>query len=134
MKKLQLVLLFLVIAGFQLLQAQGVQIIGKVTGSEDGQPIVGATVQVKGTTIGTVTDYQGKYVINVPAGATSLVFSFVGMITQEIAVAGKTSIDIVLQPEVTGLQEIVVTAFGIKRQSRELGSATAKVSDKNCFA
>ncbi len=130
MKKLQLVLLFLVIAGFQLLQAQGVQIIGKVTGSEDGQPIVGATVLVKGTTIGTVTDYQGKYVINVPAGATSLVFSFVGMITQEVAVAGKTTIDIVLQPEVQGLQEVVVTAFGIKRQSRELGSATAKVSDK----
>ena len=129
MKKIQLLLLFLVIAGFQLLQAQGLQIIGKVTGSEDGQPIAGATVMVKGTTIGQVTDYQGKYVINVPAGATTLVFSFVGMISQEIAVAGKTTIDVVMQPEVTGVQEVVVTAFGIKRQARELGYSTAKVSN-----
>ena len=58
--------------------------------------------------------------INVPAGATTLVFSFVGMISQEIAVAGKTTIDVVLQPEVTGVQEVVVTAFGIKGQAREL--------------
>lgn len=130
MKKLQLLLYFLVIASFQLLHAQGVQISGKVTGSEDGQPVVGATVTVKGTTIGTTTDYQGKYVINVPAGTTTLVFSFVGLKTQEIAIEGKTTIDVVMEPEVTDVQEVVITAYGIKRSPKEMGYATAKVSNK----
>lgn len=130
MKRFALFFAFLVFVGLPMLQAQTVQITGKVTSAEDGNPIPGVSVLVKGTTVGTTTDFDGKYVLNVPKDASSLVFSFIGFKSQEIAVSGQSTIDVVLQPDVVGLEEVVVTAFGIKRSARELGAATAKVSDK----
>ena len=88
------------------------------------------TVPVKGTTIGAITDVNGKYSLTVPQNATTLVFSYIGMKKQEVEIGGRTVIDVVMEPDLLGLNEVVVTAFGIKRQAKELGVATAQVSDK----
>jgi TonB-linked SusC/RagA family outer membrane protein len=106
--------------------AEGVQqqqktITGKVTDS-NGEPLPGATVMVKGTTIGTVTDADGNYSLsNVPDDAT-LVFSFVGMETQEINVGNRTRIDVTLQEEAVALQEVIAIGYGTARRSEITGA------------
>jgi TonB-linked SusC/RagA family outer membrane protein len=111
-----------------LLNAQGVQQIkGKVTASDDGSALPGASVIVKGTSIATVTDADGNYMINAPSGATSVIVSFVGMTTQEVAINGQTTIDVALKSEVKNLDEVVVTALGISRDKKSLGYATQEL-------
>lgn len=100
---------------------QTVQVTGTVTSQEDGLSLPGVSVTVKGTTIGTLTDAEGKYSLSIPQGANTLVFSFIGMKTQEVAIQGRTRIDIVMVSELVGLDEVVVTAVGISREKRELG-------------
>ena len=107
--------------------AQQKTISGTVTGAEDGQPVIGCTVQLKGLTIGTITDVDGKYSINVPANVTTMVFSYVGMKPQEIAIAGRSVIDVVMEADIMGLSEVVVTALGISRERKSLGYATQEV-------
>ena len=127
MKRLCVFLALFAFAGFTLLHAQTVQITGTVTSTEDGMPIPGVSVMVKGTTIGTSTDIDGKYSLGVPQSATTLVFSFVGIKTQEVVIAGRTVIDVVLEPETLALEEIVVTALGITREKKALGYAVQDV-------
>lgn len=131
MKKIAILMAFFVFAGFQLLQAQTVQISGTVTSSEDGLSVPGVSVVVRGTTIGTVTDFDGKYTISAPANAQFLVFSFVGYKTQEIAIAGRTTIDVVLDPDLLRIDELVVTALGIPRQRKALGYAVQEVTGED---
>ena len=88
------------------------------------------TITVKGTTVGAITDVNGKFSVTVPQNATTLVFSYIGMKKQEVEIGGRKVIDIVMEPDLLGLNEVVVTAFGIKRQAKELGVATAQVSEK----
>lgn len=128
MKRFALFFAFLVFVGLPMLQAQTVQITGKVTSAEDGNAVPGVSIVVKGTTIGTTTDFDGKYSLNVPTSATSLVFSFVGLKTQEVAIGGRSSIEVVMETDVVGLDEVVVTALGIQRQKRELGYSTVSIS------
>lgn len=130
MKKLSLLIGLLVISVSSLL-AQTKVITGTVTSAVQGEgAIPGVTVQVKGTTIGTATDANGKYTLNAPQNATTLVFTYIGMKKMEIEIAGRSVVDAVMESETLGLSEVVVTAFGIKRASKELGVATAQVSDK----
>ena len=131
MKKLfLLIVMFVFISGYTLL-AQTIVITGTITSAVAGEgPIPGVTVLVKGTTIGALTDVNGKYSITVPTNATTLVFSYIGMTSQEVAIAGRKVIDGVLESALVGLNEVVVTAFGIKRQAKELGVATAQVTEK----
>ena len=131
MKKLfLLIVLFVFISGYTLL-AQTIVITGTVTSSVQGEgAIPGVTVTVKGTTVGTITDVNGKYSLTAPQNATTIVFSYIGMKKQEIEIGGRKVIDVVMEPDLLGLNEVVVTAFGIKRQAKELGVATAQVSDK----
>jgi TonB-linked SusC/RagA family outer membrane protein len=110
-----------------VLNAQGVQIKGKVTSSEDGSALPGASVVVKGTNVATITDADGNYLLNVPQGSGVLWVSFVGMKTQEVKIEGQTSINVVLQSDVVGLQEVVVTALGISRDKKSLGYATQEI-------
>jgi TonB-linked SusC/RagA family outer membrane protein len=131
MKKLfLLIVLFVFISGYTLL-AQTIVITGTVTSSVQGEgAIPGVTITVKGTTVGALTDVNGKYSVTAPQNATSLIFSYIGMKKQEVEIAGRKVIDIVMEPDLLGLNEVVVTAFGIKRQAKELGVATAQVTDK----
>jgi TonB-linked SusC/RagA family outer membrane protein len=99
---------------------------GKVSDS-GGQPLPGATVVVKGTTQGTVTNADGEYSLsNIPEDAT-LVFSFVGMRTQEIVVRDQTRIDVRMEEETIGLDDVVVTALGISREKKSLGYSVGEV-------
>ena len=131
MKKLfLLIVLFVFISGYTLL-AQTIVITGTVTSSVQGEgAIPGVSVSVKGTTVGAITGVDGNYSLTAPQTATTLVFSYIGMKRQEVEIAGRKVIDVVLEPDLLGLNEVVVTAFGIKRQAKELGVATAQVSDK----
>jgi TonB-dependent starch-binding outer membrane protein SusC len=104
---------------------------GVVTGTvkaEDGSPLPGATVQIKGTTNGTVTDLDGKYSLPISGVENpTLVFSYVGYLTEEIAVAGQTKIDIKLVTNISTVDEVVVVGYGTQKKSLVTGSI-AKVN------
>jgi hypothetical protein len=102
---------------------------GRVISAEDGSPLPGVNVVVKGTTVGTVTDAAGNYLLALPSDALSLVISFVGMKTMEVAIDGRRQVDVSLPLEVTQLNEIVVTAFGVTKERRSLGSAVSTISN-----
>jgi TonB-linked SusC/RagA family outer membrane protein len=106
--------------------AQTRVITGTVNSSDDGLPIPGVSVSVKGTTTGSITDMNGVYTITVPESAKMLVFSFVGMQTQEVAIGSSAKIDVVLKSDVIGVEEVVVTAMGIKRDKKALGYAVSE--------
>lgn len=108
--------------------AQDRVVTGKVTSSEDGTPLVGVSVQAKGTSRGVNTDATGTYRLSVPDNST-LVFSFIGMITQEIAVGNQTQIDVQLGSNSRELTEVVVTGFG-SQIKRDVTGNIAKVDSK----
>jgi len=127
MKRFVFVLSLLLFAGFSVLQGQGVQVSGNVTGADDGAALPGVSVVVRGTTIGAVTDFEGNYSITVPDASATLMFSFVGMLTQEVALDGRTSVDVVLESTSTELDEVVVTALGVSREKKSLGYSVQEV-------
>ena len=112
--------------------AQNLTVTGKVISSDDGYGLPGVTVRVKGGDEGTITDIDGNYVLQVDSNGT-LVFSFVGFHTQEVPVKGRSKINITLEQDMQMLDDVVVTALGIKRQKRELGYATEEI-DGNLIA
>jgi len=127
MRKITMMLAFLLFAGLNFAFAQTKTISGTVTSADDGSALPGVTVMVKGTTNGTVTDANGKYSLQVGNNATTLVFSFVGMKTQEIPIAGKTTINVAMSSEAISMNEVVVTALGISREKKSLGYAVQDV-------
>lgn len=104
-------------------------ISGKVTG-EDGEPLPGASVIGKGTTLGTVTDSNGAYEINLPDEINTLVFSFIGYISEEVAIGSRSVIDIVLYPDVTQLSEVVVVGYGTQKKADVTGAVVSVKTDK----
>src|ERR1700712_5475170 len=125
MKKLLLVsLCFLMLCVTQVF-AQNRTVTGTVTAKEDGLPIPGATVKVKGSNIGTQTNTAGKFTLSIPTGAT-LVVSFVGYTAQSITVGTKDAFSVVLESASSQLGEVVVTtSLGIKHSKSELGYAVS---------
>nr|WP_319509990.1 SusC/RagA family TonB-linked outer membrane protein [uncultured Draconibacterium sp.] len=105
-------------------------ISGNVT-DETGEPLVGVTVVEKGTTHGTVTDINGQYSINDLSSDAVLVFSFVGMETVEVTVRNQTEINVTLKSDAVGLDEVVVTALGIKREQKALGYSVQQVEGES---
>lgn len=106
--------------------AQSRTVSGLVSGADDGQPIPGVNIIVQGTNKGTTTDMNGKYSIELLAGETMLVYSFVGYKVQTIEVGQREVIDVVLQIDATELEEVVVVGYGIQKKSDITGS-TANV-------
>jgi len=129
MKKLSLLIFLFAICSFTQF-AQTIIIKGTVTSAvreEGGMP--GVTVQVKGTTLGTITDANGKYTLNVPQDTATLIFSFVGMKKQEVEIDGRTIVDVVIEPDIFGLQEVVITTgYEIKRAPKGTSALTQFVS------
>ena len=103
---------------------------GKVTSSEDGSALPGVTIAVKGTTTGTITDLDGNYKITVPAGSNTLVFTFVGMKTQEIEIGSQTSINIALESSSVQLEGMVVVAYGVQKKSDINGAVSQVTAEK----
>ncbi len=128
MKKLLLTGLVLCVWAFSLI-AQTKQITGEVTSSDDGSPIPGASVVVKGTTIGTVTDADGIFTLNVPENET-LIVSFVGMKTVEIPITSQTRYNVQLQNDVIGMEEVMVVAYGTAKKESFTGSAEVVDNEK----
>ncbi|TFH39503.1 MAG: TonB-dependent receptor [Bacteroidia bacterium] len=124
MKKLLVLLVFMGIS--LLIYPQVTQITGTVTSAEDNLSIPGVSVTIKGTTLGQVTDADGVYSISAPSGASILVFSFIGYKQQEVAIEGRTTINVVLEPDIFSVDEVVVVGYGTQKK-REVTGAIAQV-------
>lgn len=122
----------IVLSCFTLLSATAQErtVTGTVVSSEDNSFVPGVNVVVKGTAIGTITDLDGKYSIGVPSNESTLVFSYIGLATQEILVGNQTVIDVTMVPDLQELSEIVVTAMGLEKEKRSLNYATQNVESK----
>ncbi len=103
-----------------------VVVSGTVT-SQSGEPLPGVAISVAGTNTGTVTDLNGNYKLSVPDDAT-LVFSYIGFSTRRIQIGNRSQIDVVMDPELRGLEEVVVTALGIEKSARSIGYSATNVS------
>ncbi len=124
---IQLVLFIVCISSAGVYAQEGKTITGKVT-NPTGETLPGVAIQVKGTSIGTVTNFDGNYSLDVPSSAQVLMFSFVGMNTLEENIEGRTTIDAILTTSDIGLEEVVVTALGIKREKKSLTYASQQIS------
>ncbi|HEY9007423.1 MAG TPA: TonB-dependent receptor [Ohtaekwangia sp.] len=102
--------------------APDITVTGKITSKDDGSSLPGVNVIVKGTSIGTTSDAEGRYSLNVPDQNAVLVFSFIGYQTQEVSVGGQTSIDVVLVSDVETLSEVVVVGYGEQKRETVTGS------------
>ena len=119
-----------IIANTSKSELQQKVVTGKITDTK-GAVLPGVNISLKGTLIGTIADMEGKYSIPVPEGNPTLVFSFIGFTSQEIAVSGNNTIDVKLSEELTVLNEVVVTALGIKKEAKRIGYSTATVNNEN---
>jgi TonB-linked SusC/RagA family outer membrane protein len=128
MKRLKMLFaaLFLMVSVAAL--AQNTKVKGSVTDATTGDPIPYATVQVKGTSIGTSTGLDGSYSLSVPP-KTTLLFSFVGYKTAEVEVGDKTQIDVMLQPDAEYLDDVLVVAYGTAKKESFTGSASTIKSE-----
>jgi TonB-linked SusC/RagA family outer membrane protein len=127
MKRL-LLLLFAITCSLSAVYPQQRTVSGTVKSSADGQPVIGATVIVKGTTTGTTTDVNGNFRISVPGEGATLILTCIGMKKQEISAGAGLSLDIIMDPDMLGLEEVVVTAIGISREKKSLGYAVQDIS------
>ncbi|MCG8321283.1 MAG: TonB-dependent receptor [Cytophagales bacterium] len=105
------------------------QISGTVT-DENGEGLPGVNILVKGTTIGTITDSDGNYKLSIPDDARTLVFTYVGYITEEIEIAERSVVDLSLSPDIETLQEIVVVGYGTVKKSDLTGSVSSVSSEE----
>lgn len=126
MKKLYLIFCVAIISMATTLQAQEVRVRGTVTDALDGSSLPGVNIQIQGTTQGTQTDMDGRYEINVPRGAT-LVFTFMGMVSEEIVITSQTRVDVTMSQAIATLQEFVVSVSSIARD-RETPVAISTIS------
>lgn len=118
-----LALLSLFLSGTGMATAQDISVRGSVMSSEDGSPVAGASVLIKGTTTGTFTDSDGNFFFSSASSSGTLVVSFIGMLSKEVPVA--STVKVVLDPDTRSLDEVMVIAYGSIRRSAFTGSATA---------
>ena len=131
MKKIFMLIVLFVFIGGSTLWAQTIVITGNVSSAVEGEgPIPGVSVVVKGTTIGTMTDTNGNYSINVPGNARTLSFSYIGMVTQEIVIGNQTTVNVVMESDVMNLDEVIVVAYGTQKREAKTGSVGFITSDK----
>ncbi len=127
MKRITLLFVLLLFVSMQMLLAQRT-VTGTVTSESDGEPLPGVTIIVKDNpSQGAITDFDGKYSIKIPEGKVTLVFSFVGMKSKSVITEKSTVINVALSSEDIALDDVVVTAMGIKREKKALGYAVQDV-------
>ena len=131
MKKISMLLAFLGFIGLQVVFAQTRDLSGVVTSSEDGTTIPGASVVVKGTTLGTVTDMEGKFTLKVPQNAKALVVTFVGMTSADVPLTSATNYTIKMKSESVAIDEVVVTALGQTTNKAKVGYSTATFTSES---
>lgn len=130
---IRLSLVAFLICGFGIIQqaqAQNIEVSGQVVDAEDGNPLPGVNVTVKGApTRGTSTDENGEYQLMVPSAQDTLLFSFVGYVTQEVPINGRSNINIQMSPDVQTLEDVVVVGYGTQEQKQITGSVTSVQSE-----
>ena len=114
-------------------QQQGRKVTGKVT-NRTGALMVGVTVAIKGTNLGTFTDIAGNFIISVPSESKSLFFSYVGMKALEVDITDKSSVSVIMEEELFGINEVVVTALGIQKESRSLSYNVQELNGREAFS
>jgi TonB-linked SusC/RagA family outer membrane protein len=129
MKRLTFLLSLLVLSTVTIL-AQVREISGRVTDADNGEPLPGVAVLIKGTTVGTITNVDGVYTLSVPADAQTLVFTYVGMKTMEENIGGRLAIDVAMAPDVFGLGDIIVTGYATQTRASLTGSVSTMEEDK----
>ena len=127
MKKYGLFLLYFILGVFQIAFAQERVITGRITSAADGSTYPGVTVTVPGTTIGGISDLDGNYSVRVPEGATELQFKYVGMKTLTLPIEGRSVIDVQMEEDVLGLEEVVVVGYG-RQLKTDLTGSISKVT------
>jgi TonB-linked SusC/RagA family outer membrane protein len=132
MRQLHLVLVFmlLLVAGIPAAFAQKRTVSGKIS-QTNGKPMPFVNVVIKGTSVGTTSNTDGLFSIDVPEGSKTLVFSFAGHKTQEVNLSGRTSLDISMTEDISELETVVVTALGIERKTKALQFSATQVSGEN---
>ena len=130
MKKILLFSFVLLTALVSESWAQERTISGKVTSVEDGSTLPGVNVVLKGTTNGTITDFDGNYTLSIPSEGGTLTFSFIGLTTEEIEIGTRSVIDVTMSADVTQLSEVVVTAAGIERSAKSLSYSVGKLDSE----
>ena len=128
-KNLKLLLMALALVLGNYAQAQVVGLSGKVTDQSTGEALPGVTIVIKGTTNGTITDFDGNYSIQVEKGAT-VVFSFVGYLPQEILIENQTTLNISLKSDIEQIEEVMVVGYGIQKK-REITGSIAKIESRD---
>jgi len=121
-------LLFLLMVMTVPIFAQSQTVTGKIT-DEAGEPLPGVTVQVKASTVGTVSDLNGNYELNDVPGGSILVYSYVGMLSQEIEVGNQSEISVVLVEDAVGLEEVIVVGYGTQKKGNLTGAVSAVKAD-----
>ena len=111
------------------LQAQQKMVSGTITSAEDNEPLPGVNVFIKGTTSGSITDADGKYSLEIPEGINSptLVYSYIGYATQELPIANKSVMDFAMTIDTKTLEDVVVTALGVERETKALGYSVSEI-------
>lgn len=105
------------------------QLTGKITDA-NGEPLIGVNVSVKGTTNGTISDYDGRYTLDIPNTNSDIIFSYIGYKQQEVKLDGQKELNVVLAEDNQLIEEVVVTALGIKREKKMLGYAIQEVKSE----
>ncbi len=131
MKKIMLFIAVVLFVGGQLLHAQTKEISGVVTTSEDGSTVPGASVSVMGTTLGTITDIDGKFNLQVPDDAKNLIVSFVGLKTISVPIGNQILFNVTLQPDVFGLDEVVVSGVASGTPRKKLSISVSSVNEED---
>src|SRR5687768_12075532 len=110
----KVLLTFLALCCILYSYAQERTVTGKVASLEDGSPLPGVNVVLAGTTTGTTTDANGDFTVSVPASGGTLIFSFIGLKTQEVSIGTRTTVDVQMETDITQLSEVIVTALGLE--------------------
>lgn len=124
---LMMLLLAMLLGGSSLMAQKTIR--GTVTDGANGQPLPAVSVVVQGTTVGTATGVDGTYLLDVPAGASALMFSFIGYTSQTVSLDGKSVIDVILREDVTLLNEVVVIGYGEQSRSK-MTTSVSKLDTK----
>ena len=112
------------LVGFGIQQSKKLQLVGMVTDG-NGEPIIGATVQVKDGSLGVITDFDGRYTLTIPSENAILVVSYIGYVTQELKVNGRKTVNVQLLEDVQTLQEVTVVAYGVQKKATLTGAISS---------
>ena len=131
MKRLSLWLLFFAVLGIQSALAQTYKVKGNVVSKSDNEPLIGVSFLQKGTTIGVVTDIDGNYELQIQGGETTLVFSYIGLQTQELKVNARTGVlNVAMEDDSHLMDDVVVVAYGVRKKGTIAGSVSTVKNDK----